>query len=334
MSDAPPGEKDKKPVSRKPGAKVLAVLLAKQAQALSPLWAPLLGGTATFAAPTVSEVPAGGLAKLLAFPAAAVPLAVGGGFQGRLLVLLSAADAAVLAVAAGRPAPAEGSVDAEGLGALLALFCAQAAAVFHKEKGAEVTVAAEAAKPLADAEKLPETNVAGDGWLADAKLALAEGKSVQVRLLVPLDLGSALADAHKPPAAGPAAVKPAKGTILVVDDQHSLRTLIRRLLTNEGYLVVECPNGDEALQYLASKKDKPTAVILDVMMPGLDGLEVCRRLRTLPACDKLPVIMCTGKGQKRDVMEALQAGANDYIVKPFNREILVAKLGKVLGTAT
>ncbi len=330
MSDAPPPEKDKKPLSKKPAAKALVALLARQLQALAPQWAPLLGGTASFGAPVVSEVPPGAMAKLLAWPATAAPLSVSGGFQGRLLVLVSGADAGALATASGRPAPAEGTADVEGLAALLTPFSVQAAAAF--QKGAAVTVSAEAARSLADAEKLAETSVAADGWLAEIKLALTAGQTVSIRLLIPLELGMALAEAHKPSDAPSAAAKPSKGTILVVDDQHSLRTLIRRLLTNEGYAVIEFPNGDEVLQHLSLKKEKPTAVIMDVMMPGMDGLEVCRRLRALPACDKIPVIMCTGKGQKRDVMEALQAGANDYIVKPFNRDILVGKLGKVLGT--
>ncbi len=321
----------KKPLSKKLGAKALAALLSRQVQAVSKGWGELLGGPVSFGAVTAAEAHPTGLTKALPWPAAAVAVAVEGGFQGRFLVLAAPADAAILA---GKPAEpkAEGLTPdvIEGLGKLFAPFCVSVQESYRNGPDQKLEVRQEAARLLADMEKLPEAGVATDGWLAELKMALGEGKAIQLWVLFPLALGTALAEAHHAAeAAATAAPKSSKGTILVVDDQHSIRTLIRRHLEKEGFAVVECTNGEGALLQLA-KKEKPSAVVLDVMMPGMDGYEVCRRLRALPDGKGVPVVMCTGKGQRQDVMEALQAGANDYVVKPFTREILLAKLGKVM----
>ena len=166
-----------------------------------------------------------------------------------------------------------------------------------------------------------------------------EHKGIPGHQLLPLALGTALADdfrkrgddAARGADAAPAAPKGQKGKVLVVDDQHSIRTLIKRHLELDGYEAVLATSGEEALQQL--RKWKPVAVVLDVMMPGMDGFEVCRRLRALPDGDKVPVVMCTGKGQRQDVVEAVQAGANDYIVKPFTRDTLLAKVSKAIQAA-
>lgn len=120
----------------------------------------------------------------------------------------------------------------------------------------------------------------------------------------------------------------AKGKILIVDDHYSIRALMRRHLVKLGYEVTEAGSGAEALRKFQT--DKPMAVISDVMMPEMDGFELCRRIRKTHDKKAVPIIMCTGKGQGQDVTEAIQAGANDYIVKPFTQEVLIGKLEKAL----
>jgi len=109
--------------------------------------------------------------------------------------------------------------------------------------------------------------------------------------------------------------------ILVVDDDRKIGSLLRRALAAEGYTVEVAANGVEGLQ--AAQDRPPELVILDVMMPGLDGIEVCRRLR---ANSSLPILMLTAKDEVRDRVIGLDAGADDYLVKPFDLEELLARV--------
>jgi sigma-B regulation protein RsbU (phosphoserine phosphatase) len=115
-----------------------------------------------------------------------------------------------------------------------------------------------------------------------------------------------------------------RGTILVVDDQPPNRLLLDRLLTKHGYTVVTAENGEEALRIVA---ERPVALILlDVMMPGVDGLEVLRRLRAEHAPTELPVIMVTARDEAQDIVHALSLGANDYITKPIDFPVVLARV--------
>jgi two-component system, OmpR family, response regulator MprA len=116
--------------------------------------------------------------------------------------------------------------------------------------------------------------------------------------------------------------------ILVVDDERAVRDSLRRALTLEGYDVDLAADGDEALTRLQSHDVNPDAVVLDVLMPGLDGLEVCRRLRA--SGSRLPVLMLTARDQVEDRVAGLDAGADDYVVKPFALEELFARVRALL----
>jgi len=116
--------------------------------------------------------------------------------------------------------------------------------------------------------------------------------------------------------------------ILVVDDERSVREALRRALELEGYEVELASDGREALQRLDEGGAEPDAVVLDVLMPGIDGLEVCRRLRR--AGSRLPVLMLTARAEVADRVAGLDAGADDYIVKPFALEELFARLRALL----
>ena len=117
--------------------------------------------------------------------------------------------------------------------------------------------------------------------------------------------------------------------ILVVDDDAGLRKALRRVLVSHGFEVEVAEDGDQALARLGARSFD--AVVLDVMMPGSDGIEVCERLRA--AGDALPVLMLTARDAVRDRVAGLEAGADDYLVKPFANEELVARVRALLRRA-
>ena len=116
-------------------------------------------------------------------------------------------------------------------------------------------------------------------------------------------------------------------TILVVDDERAVRESLRRALELEGYEIELAVDGREALDRLDSEP-QPDAVVLDVLMPGVDGLEVCRTLRK--SGSSVPVLMLTARTQVEDRVEGLDAGADDYLTKPFALEELLARLRALL----
>jgi two-component system, OmpR family, response regulator MprA len=118
--------------------------------------------------------------------------------------------------------------------------------------------------------------------------------------------------------------------VLVVDDEPSVRQALQRALSFEGYDVLVAEDGRTALDTLLTRQ--PDAILLDVAMPGIDGLEVCRRLRA--AGDRTPILMLTARHATADRVAGLDAGADDYLVKPFALEELLARLRALLRRAT
>jgi len=117
--------------------------------------------------------------------------------------------------------------------------------------------------------------------------------------------------------------KPSR-TVLIVDDEQSLRDALEMTFSREGYQVLKASDGPEALE--AARASVPDVVLLDVMMPGMDGYEVCKRLRSHYRTRHIPVILLTAKGTEEDKLEGLQGGANDYVLKPWNKRELVTRV--------
>jgi two-component system phosphate regulon response regulator PhoB len=117
-------------------------------------------------------------------------------------------------------------------------------------------------------------------------------------------------------------------SILIVEDEEALTLLLRYNLEAEGYEVETVARGDEADSRL--KENVPDLVILDWMLPGLSGIEICRRLRARAETRTLPVIMLTARGEESERIRGLGTGADDYIVKPFSVPELVARVGALL----
>ena len=111
-------------------------------------------------------------------------------------------------------------------------------------------------------------------------------------------------------------------TILIADDECRIRKLVKDFLSKEGITTLEAENGKEALQIL-EKNREISLVILDVMMPEMDGFEVCRELRK---SSSVPVLMLTAKGEENDELQGFDCGADDYVSKPFSPRILVARV--------
>ncbi|WP_434512805.1 response regulator [Desulfitobacterium sp. AusDCA] len=113
-------------------------------------------------------------------------------------------------------------------------------------------------------------------------------------------------------------------TILVVDDEEPIQELLKFNLENEGYNVLIAFDGPAALKIVEEKR--PDLIVLDVMLPGMDGLEVCNQLRQNPKLRDLPVIMLTAKGEEIDKVLGLELGADDYLTKPFSPRELLARI--------
>jgi two-component system, OmpR family, alkaline phosphatase synthesis response regulator PhoP len=120
----------------------------------------------------------------------------------------------------------------------------------------------------------------------------------------------------------------AKEHILVVDDEEDILELVRYNLAKEGYRVTTVASGEEALKSVRSIQ--PDIILLDLMLPGVDGLEVCRLLKHDPKTQHIPIIMLSAKGEEADIVTGLELGAADYITKPFSPRVLVARLRAVL----
>ncbi len=125
----------------------------------------------------------------------------------------------------------------------------------------------------------------------------------------------------------------ASQTILIIEDESDIRELIALTLASAGYTAVEqAPDGETGLQL--AKLIKPDLILLDWMLPGMDGLDVCRQIKQDPELAKIPIVMLTAKSEELDIVLGLEMGAVDYMTKPFSNKVLVARIRAHLRTAT
>jgi two-component system phosphate regulon response regulator PhoB len=123
-----------------------------------------------------------------------------------------------------------------------------------------------------------------------------------------------------------------KPQILIVEDEEDIRELVRYNLERENFAVTEAESGEAGLK--AVTKKKPDLILLDLMLPGKDGLQICRELKQGDASRNIPVVMMTARGEESDIVTGLELGAEDYIVKPFSPKVLVARVKAVLRRKT
>ena len=117
--------------------------------------------------------------------------------------------------------------------------------------------------------------------------------------------------------------------ILIVEDDPTIRTLLQMMLKAAGFTHVKtATRGDDGLE--AIRRDRPSLVLLDLMLPGVDGLTVCSRVRSDPELADVRILMLTAKSEDEDIVRGLELGADDYVTKPFSREVLLARINAVL----
>lgn len=120
----------------------------------------------------------------------------------------------------------------------------------------------------------------------------------------------------------------ARARVLIVEDEVDIANLISFHLTREGYAPNIATSGRDALR--AIEQQKPELVILDIMLPDLDGLEVCRKIKREPATQRIPVLMVSARGEESDIVVGLELGAEDYVTKPFSPRVLMARVKAAL----
>jgi two-component system phosphate regulon response regulator PhoB len=116
--------------------------------------------------------------------------------------------------------------------------------------------------------------------------------------------------------------------ILIVDDEKDILELIGYNLEREGYKILKALSGEEALR--SSRLEKPDLILLDLMLPGIDGLEVLKKLKKDPKTANIPTVLLTAKGEEADIVTGLELGADDYITKPFSPRVLLARIRAAL----
>lgn len=119
-----------------------------------------------------------------------------------------------------------------------------------------------------------------------------------------------------------------KKSVLIVEDEEDILALLHYNLIKAGYNADCASHGEEALKSIAAKK--PDLILLDLMLPGVDGMEICRRLRNDESTNEIPIIMLTARGEEEDVVRGLELGADDYVAKPFSIKVLLARVQTVL----
>lgn len=119
-----------------------------------------------------------------------------------------------------------------------------------------------------------------------------------------------------------------KGKILVVDDEINITQILEFSIGSEGYQVITASNGEEAID--VARKEQPNLIILDIMMPKIDGYEACRILKANPLTKNIPVILLTAKGRDIDKRLGYEVGATDYIIKPFSPTQLIGRIQELL----
>jgi two-component system phosphate regulon response regulator PhoB len=123
----------------------------------------------------------------------------------------------------------------------------------------------------------------------------------------------------------------AKEKILVVDDEKDIRELVSYNLVKNGYYAETVATGEEAV--LRARSDQPDLIVLDLMLPGADGFDVCRRLKGDPATKHIPILMLTARSDEIDIVAGLELGADDYVTKPFSPRVLLARIRALMRKA-
>jgi two-component system phosphate regulon response regulator PhoB len=115
-----------------------------------------------------------------------------------------------------------------------------------------------------------------------------------------------------------------KEVILIIEDDSEIQELLSIAMAREGWKLIQVKTGEEGLEYLG--KNQADCILLDIMLPGVDGLKILKKLREIETCRNIPVIMTTARGEEADIVTGLELGADDYVVKPYSPKVLIARI--------
>ena len=115
-----------------------------------------------------------------------------------------------------------------------------------------------------------------------------------------------------------------KAVILIIEDDPEIQELLSHSMSREGWKLLQAKTGEEGLKLLQNKK--VNCILLDIMLPGMDGLKVLKKIKEIEQCRNIPVIMTTAKGEETDIVTGLELGADDYVVKPYSLKVLIARI--------
>ena len=115
-----------------------------------------------------------------------------------------------------------------------------------------------------------------------------------------------------------------KAVILVIEDDPAIQELLSHTMSPEGWKLLQAKSGEDGLKMLKSKK--VNCILLDIMLPGMDGLKILKKIKDIKECAGIPVIMTTAKGEESDIVTGLELGADDYVVKPYSPKVLIARI--------
>jgi len=115
-----------------------------------------------------------------------------------------------------------------------------------------------------------------------------------------------------------------KAVILIIEDDPAIQELLSHTMSKEGWKLLQAFTGEDGLKILKSKK--VNCVLLDIMLPGIDGLKVLKKIKEIEQCKAIPVIMTTAKGEESDIITGLELGADDYVIKPYSPKVLIARI--------
>jgi len=116
----------------------------------------------------------------------------------------------------------------------------------------------------------------------------------------------------------------AQATVLIIEDDSEIQELLAVSMARENWKLVQSKSGEEGLDYL--KNRRPDCILLDIMLPGIDGLRLIKKIRELENCQGVPIIMTTARGEESDIITGLELGADDYVVKPYSPKVLIARV--------
>jgi len=115
-----------------------------------------------------------------------------------------------------------------------------------------------------------------------------------------------------------------KAVILIIEDDSGIQELLSHVMSKEGWKLLPAATGEDGLKLLKSKK--VDCILLDIMLPGIDGLKVLKKIKEIEQCKNIPVIMTTAKGEESDIVTGLELGADDYVIKPYSPKVLIARI--------